>query len=158
MTIERADLRLAPWDAWQQSVIEYPAEEIAAQESILVYGHEAHYYSLAGRYSPWPFVQLYPGQAGGDNGRTLASWVRDAPPAAIVRGMRRLKGVPYLPGYTRELEAEIHRSYVPDDGVFERHPPPVGKAPGSFYIEILRPAKPRHRREIRESGSHDENG
>ena len=124
-------------------MIDYLAENVEPDEQILVYGHEAHYYFLAGRYYSWPFVQLYPGQAGGDGGRTLAKRVRDTPPAVIVRGMQRLKGVPYLPRYTPELESEIRRSYAPDGSAFVRRPPPAGEAPGRFYSEILRPVKPR---------------
>jgi hypothetical protein len=142
MRLDRADLHIATEDAWHQSVIEYLRRSTTPDEEILVYGHEAHYYFLAGRYSSWPFVQLYPGQAGGDGGRALAARVRGAPPAIIVRGMQRLKGVPYLPRYTPALESEIRRSYAPDEGVFERFPPPAGDAPGRFYIELLRPREP----------------
>ena len=60
---------VAAGDAWHESVIDYLHESAAPDEEILVYGHEAHYYFLAGRYSSWPFVQLYPGQAGGDGGQ-----------------------------------------------------------------------------------------
>ncbi len=139
MTLERADLRVAPVYAWVESIVRFIDDEVGRDEQIFVYGHEAYYYFLSGRYHPWPFVQLYPGQAGGDGGRALAALLDREPPKVVIRGMLKFPGMPYLPKYAPVLAAYLRARFVPDDRVFRRYPLPVGRVPPKGVVRVLRP-------------------
>ena len=74
--------------------------EAHAGEPFFVYGHEAYYYFLTGRYFPdWPFAQLYPGQTGADAGLELAAAVDRVSPARVIRGVVEWPGLPSIAGY-----------------------------------------------------------
>ena len=74
----------------------YLEEELAEDESLFVYGLDATYYFLTDRYFPWPFSQLYPGQAGGDGGRALVRLLREQRPEILVWSVFYSPGMPQL--------------------------------------------------------------
>ena len=87
LRLERAELWVRSQDVWIESLLSYIDNEVAPEEPLFVYGHEAHIYFLAGRYFPWPFVQLYPGMAGGDGGRQLSQLLLRLRPPIVVVGV-----------------------------------------------------------------------
>ncbi len=105
---------------------------------IFVFVHEAYYYFLTDRYSPWPFAQLYPGMAGGDEGRALEAMLTREPPRLVVRGQGRTPGLPTLHEYAPAVPAWVHRNFVRDITPFIRYPLPVPKA----YAMVFRPRHP----------------
>jgi hypothetical protein len=133
--LDRANLRVTPEHAYAESVVRYVSDEVAPDESIFVFVHEAHYYFLTDRYSPWPFAQLYPGMAGGDGGRALAALLEREPPRLVVRGQGRTPGLPTLHEYAPAVPAWVHRNFVPDITAFVRYPLLVPKA----YATVFRP-------------------
>jgi len=151
LELERGRLWVSPWAAWAESVVRFAREEVGQGAPLFVYGHEAWVYFLADRYPPWPFAQLYPGQAGDDGGRALVARLEREPPALIVRGDA---GIPSLPGYTPQLARWVRERYEPDPRVFERHPPRAGGLPPPSLALVLRPraAGPRSAGEARELG------
>ena len=148
ISLERADLRVAPRTAWVESVVRYIEDEVGEDESLLVYGHEAFYYFLTGRFYPWPFVQLYPGQAGGDKGRSLAEMLASDPPRLVLQGMIAFPGMPYLPDYAPLLDSQLHARYTRDMGVFRRYPPKAGRAPRKYALAMYKPRYPAARRGV----------
>ena len=104
-----------------------------------MYGHEAYYYFLTGRFSPWRFSQLYPGQAGGDDGLALSELLEREPPKRVVSGMLSWPGMPPLPGYTSLLVEHLQDRFEVAPDVFRRHPPPGGRVPPGWTVTVLRP-------------------
>jgi hypothetical protein len=139
MEVARASLLIAPEESWVEAAVEYLEETVAPDERLLVVGHEAHYYFLVDRYYPWPFVQLYPGQAGGDEGLALARLLESDPPKRIVKGTLRFKGIPYLPDYAPHLIARIRDDYEIDPEVFTRKAPAEGSPPRGRRFRVMRP-------------------
>jgi hypothetical protein len=137
--LERARLRLSPAETFVEPVVRYLQDEVAEGEALFVYGHEAYYYFLAGRFSPWPFSQLYPGQAGGDAGRALSELLEREPPKRIVSGMLSWPGMPPLPGYTSLLVEHLQDRFEVAPDVFRRYPPPGGRVPPGWTVTVLRP-------------------
>jgi hypothetical protein len=119
--------------------VEYLREEVGEGERLFVYGHEAYYYFLAARFYPWPFSQLYPGQAGGDEGRALVALLEREPPERVVSGMLSWPGMPALPGYTPLVVEYLKARYEVAPDVFLRHPPPGGRVPPAWTVTVLRP-------------------
>jgi hypothetical protein len=137
--LERARLRLSPAETFVEPVVRYLQDEVAEGEALFVYGHEAYYYFLAGRFSPWPFSQLYPGQAGGDAGRALSELLEREPPKRIVSGMLSWPGMPPLPGYTSLLVEHLQDRFEVAPDVFRRYPPPGGRVPPGWTVTVLQP-------------------
>jgi hypothetical protein len=139
LELARADLRVSPHASWVESVVRFIEDEVEPGERLFVYGHEAYYYFLSARFSPWPFAQLYPGQLGEGSeggGRALVDELARRPPALIVRGDA---GEPPLPRYAPALFRYVSAYFEPDDRVFARHPPPRGVAPPPALLLVLRP-------------------
>jgi len=137
--LDRARLWVEPEWAGVESVARYAAERVPEGQELFVYGHEAYYYFLTERFFAWPFVQLYPGQAGGDGGRTLAERLRRSPPALVIRGLLDWPGLPSLPSYTPELYGDLQLRYEPDPEVYARHP--VAVRPPQDHLAVLRPSQ-----------------
>jgi len=137
MSLPRASLRITPDKAWIESAARFVIDETAEGEPFFVYGHEAYYYFFADRYSPWAFSQLYPGQAGGDDGRALVDQLAADPPQVVLRGATRFPRVTPIPEYLPVLDRFIRRRYVADDRVFERYPTP-GASPRKRQLQMLR--------------------
>lgn len=121
--MERAQLWVQPRHAWIESVVSYVEAEVPEDRPLFVYGHEAYFYFLTGRYFPWRFVQLYPGMAGADQGRALARLLQQLRPRVVLQGVLEWPGMAPIEGYTPALRATIHRLYAIDRGVFRRFPP-----------------------------------
>jgi hypothetical protein len=153
MKLARADLYIEPGHAWLEPIVEYIDETLEPDEQIFVYGHEAYYYFLTARYYPWPFVQIYPGQVGGDRGVRLARSLAKRPPAIIVRGMMDWPGVPKISSYAKALSAFVAGNYAMDPSFFVNHPPPVGATPPDWAISLLRHRAPRTGAELPRSAS-----
>jgi hypothetical protein len=140
-TLERAEVWIEPKDAWVQPLVEVVQQQIAPDEPFFVYGHEAQLYFLTGRFSPWRFSQLYPGQEGGEEGRELAMLLARRPPRLVVQGILRWPGTPELPEYAPALDAWIRSRYRADRKFFVRHPPPAGEAPKPTSVVVLQLGK-----------------
>jgi hypothetical protein len=139
--LERATLRVSPEHAYAESVVRYVSDEVEPGESIFVFVHEAYYYFLTDRYSPWPFAQLYPGMTGDDGGRALAALLEREPPQLVVRGLVRTPGLPLLHDYAPVVVAWMQGRFVRDPEAFIRYPPPVPKP----YATLFRPRDARDR-------------
>jgi hypothetical protein len=139
LKLERADLRIDPFDAYTESVVRFISDELRSDDRLFVLGHDAQYYFLSGRFHPWRFVQLYPGQEGGDGGRELAELLEREPPALIVTGTLRIPGVPTLSEYAPELDRWVAGRYEFDPRAAQRYPPPAGW-PRSL-VTVLRPRR-----------------
>ncbi len=150
LDLDRANVRIYPQEAFVGSAVRYLEEELAEDESLFVYGLDATYYFLTDRYFPWPFSQLYPGQAGGDGGRALVRLLREQRPEILVWIVFYFPGLPPLPSYAPILHEYVETSYVDDESAFERYPvPPEGRLPRNWF-SIRRPravAGPAGRRE-----------
>jgi hypothetical protein len=143
MKLLRADLYVEPDHSWVESIVRYVDEELGPGEQLFVYGHEAYYYFLTGRYHPWPFVQVYPGQVGGDQGDPLARMLAGRPPELIVRGLMEWPGVPAISSYAKALSAFVAGNYETEPSFFARHPPPAGAVPPDWAVSVLRRREPR---------------
>jgi hypothetical protein len=143
MQTKRADLYIDPSHSWIETMVKYVEEIRPPRDLMFVYGHEAYYYFLTGRYYPWPFVQVYPGQVGGDRGMPLARVLRRNPPDFIIRGLMEWPGVPKISSYARALDFWVMVRYEADADFFERHPPPSGVEPPTWAISILERRRPR---------------
>lgn len=136
--LERATLYEYP-GSWVESIVRYVDEELRPGEPLFVYGNDSYYYFLLGRFFPWPFSTLYPGQAGGDQGRTLVDVLRREKPPVVIRGMLRWPGLPGIPDYAPYLDAYVNRRYEIQSDVFERYPIPGEKdPPPAWVVAVLR--------------------
>jgi hypothetical protein len=118
--LERGRLWVEDASRWPGPLVRELQAVVPPGESFFVYGSEATLYFLADRYFPWPFAQLYPGQAGNDGGRALAEILRRERPRIVVRGIPRWPGLPPLPEYTPLLRDEIHKGWQRDLSDVER--------------------------------------
>ncbi|MBW2384658.1 MAG: glycosyltransferase family 39 protein, partial [Deltaproteobacteria bacterium] len=141
LELSRADLRVWPEDAFVASVVRYVEENVPEDRSIFVYGHEAYYYFLSGRYTPWPFSQLYPGQAGRDAGQTLAALLDEKRPPLIIQGFTNFPGVPSLKNQIPKLDAFIRAQYQATPMPFRRYPPPFQRIPPPHRLQVLAPRR-----------------
>lgn len=139
LELERASLRVTPEEAWVESLVRSVRAEVPPGERIFVYGHEAHWYFLTERFYPWPFAQLYPGQAGGDGGAALARLIQRQPPALVLRGVTNWPGVPKLNQSVPELMRAVYAGFGWDPRFFDVHPPPAGAAPEPWVLAVMRP-------------------
>jgi len=142
LEVPRAQLYVDPSQAWMQSILAYLDENLAPDDLLFVYGHEAYYYFLTGHYYPWPFLQLYPGQAGGDDGVSLVGLLRRHPPKFVVRGVMDWPGVPSIRSYTQAVQPYLGYHYAADARLFESHPPPAGGEPPDWMLQVLRGRRP----------------
>ena len=138
MKLERADVYVDPSNTWVEPLVSWISEEVAVHETLFVLGHEAQFYFLTGRFHPWPFAQLYPGQAGREEGAELAELLYWSPPKVIIRGMIKFSGMPYLPDYAPVLDKTLHALYTRDKRVFERFPPAAGRIPKLRAITVMK--------------------
>lgn len=140
LDLARAHVRVDPHDAYVGSVLRYLGDELGEGDRLFVHGSDASWYFLTGRYYPWPFLQLYPGQAGGDGGRALVELLRREPPAFVVQSLQRLPGLPPLASYAPVLDAYVREHFRVDPEPFRRYPPPAGAVPSRRTFALLRPA------------------
>ncbi len=139
LQMERADVWVDPaFDSWVEPVVRFVSREVPEGEPFFVYGHEAHFYFLTGRFFPWPFPQLYPGQAGGDRGEEIGELLRVLRPKAIVQGILNWPGVPVVSDYAPALEASVRANFELDRNFFAREYP-EGEAPFDWVCSVLRP-------------------
>ncbi len=138
MNLQRADLWVFPEDSYRASVVRFVTDEVPENAPLFIYGHEAHYYFLSGRYSSWQFLQLYPGQAGGDDGRALTEMLKRNPPRVVIQGFLNFPGLPNLSSYTPILHEYLRANYERDDQVFQRYPPASGNPPSPYWIQLFR--------------------
>lgn len=146
VVLERADL-LVYEDAWFESIVRFVEDEVPPGEPIFVYGNDAYYYFLTGRFHAWPFSQLYPGQTGSEGGRELAALLRQDPPRLIVRGILEWPGLPSIPSYVPAVDRFVRTTYERDDRLFERYPLPKAEPPPDWVASVLRPRAGRPTRE-----------
>jgi len=137
MQLERADLWVSPENAFVESVVRYVRDEVAPDEGLFVWVHEAQYYFLADRYFGWPFVQLYPGMTGDREGRALAQQLVAAPPRLVVRGLLGIEGIPDPDDYAPNLARAVESLYRSEPRVFERYPP-AGPVPPEWLVKVMR--------------------
>lgn len=140
LDLPRARVRVPPELAYLEPLARGIAAEVPPGETIFVYGHDAHLYFLTGRTYPWRFLQLYPGQAGEEDG-ALARLLRDRPPARVLRTyVGAMAGLPPIRRYAPEVDALIRERFVEDRRFFARHPLPDGaKPPGRRQLAVLEP-------------------
>ncbi len=137
--LERASVWVAP-QSWVESVVKYVTAELEQGDALFVYGQEAEFYFLTGHLFPWRFAQLYPGQAGGDGGRSLLEVLRREDPPLVIRGMMGWPGLPSLPDYVPHLDRYLSRRFRVEPEVFERYPLPEGnEAPPWWLLSMMRP-------------------
>jgi hypothetical protein len=139
VVVERADVRVAAEEAWMQPIVELIVAEVPQDASFFVYGHEAHVYFLSGRYFPWPFPQLYPGQVGENGGAQIVERLERDPPRVIVRGMQYWPNMPKAYEYAPRLDRWIRDHYRRDEQVFAtRSLPPGAVEPAPLWMSLLR--------------------
>jgi hypothetical protein len=137
--LARAEVWADPGDAWIEPLVEYVSQNVPRGERIFVYGHEAQLYFLTGRFYPWPYSQLYPGQEGGDGGLMLSVLLKRVPPKLVLRGILSWPGIPSLPEYAPDLFNYIWGHFEIDKEFFVEHPVPGGEAPPAWVISVMRP-------------------
>jgi hypothetical protein len=139
MQVARADLYVEPSKSWVEAVVNYVDGALWADDRLFVFGHEAHFYFLTGHYYSWPFVQLYPGQVGGDQGRPLVKALLADPPDLILRGILVWPGMPDVRDYAKAPTYYVATNYSNYEEFFDVHPPATGELPPEWAISILRP-------------------
>lgn len=143
VSLERGEFYVEPREAWIEPLVRYVRKRVPAGAPMLVVGQEAHYYFLSDRYyDDWPFVQLYPGQVGGEGGRELVRRLTADPPSLVVRGVVRFPGIPKLEDYAPELVRYLVREFAVDPAAFRRARDGV-EPPSLRLCVVLRPRKGR---------------
>jgi hypothetical protein len=137
--LSKAHFRVSHDETFVEPVVRYILEETEPGDGLLVYGHEAYYYFLSDRYSPWRFSQLYPGQAGRDGGAALVASLEREPPRIVVSGMLSWAGVPPVPAYTPVLVEYLRSHYQLDPSLFRRFPPQGSAPPPVWMVSVLEP-------------------
>jgi hypothetical protein len=138
LRLERAELWVRPGDAWVGPLVATVERSVPRGAPFFVYGHEAYYYFLTDRYFPWPFSQLYPGMAGGDDGARLAAILRRGTTPLVVQGVTRWPGMPRLPGYTRLLRETISQGYVDETAAFSAALESASSSPPRWAFRLMR--------------------
>lgn len=137
--LDRASVWVAP-NSWVESIVKHVTAELDEGDPLFVYGQEAELYFLTGHPFPWRFAQLYPGQAGGDDGKSLLAVFRSQEPPLVIRGMMGWPGLPSLPDYVPRFDQYLGQNFRAELDVFERYPLPKGsEAPPWWVLSILRP-------------------
>ncbi len=124
LSIERADLWVRPRDAWLERLIPFIRAQVPEDETLFVYGHEAHWYYLSDRYTPRAFSQIYPGMTGDETGEQLAQLIRATRPRIILQGVLRWPGMPPVPAYTPAFKRTLKRLYKLDPEAIADPPDP----------------------------------
>lgn len=138
LELDRARVDVDPEDAWVGPLVRSISREIPPGDPLFVYGIEAHFYFLSGRFFPWPFSQLYPGQVGPDGGALLARRLAEAAPAFVVRGVASWPGVPDVAAVAPRVAEELRRRYRPDPTFFEDQGGALSR-PAPWVVEVWRP-------------------
>lgn len=94
-----------------ESTVAYISAHTRAGTPLFVLGHEAYYYFLADRYSPWPFAQMYPGQVGRGEGEEVARMIERHRIPYIIQGPPTRGGLPPLRWYAPKLVRYVERNY-----------------------------------------------
>lgn len=137
--LERASVWVAP-QSWVESIVKHVNAELEESDALFVYGQEAEFYFLTGHLFPWRFSQLYPGQTGGDEGKSLLEVLQREDPPLVIRGMMGWPGLPSLPDYVQRLDQYLSQAFRVEPDVFERYPLPEGnEAPPWWVLSIMQP-------------------
>ena len=112
-------------------VVSHVRRHTSPRTPLFVLGPEAYLYFLTDRYSPWPFAQLYPGQAGADDGAQLARLIERKRIPYIIRGKLSPSGLPHLASYAPALVTYVSRCYHQIDA-------PGGGGRWSLELAVLR--------------------
>jgi hypothetical protein len=139
IVLEKAEVDGDPDSAWIVPVVEFVTHQIDETEPFFVYGQEAQFYFLTGRFHPWPSFQLYPGQIGAGGGAELVAMLERTPPKLVMRGVLGWPGIPQLADYAPVLDRYIADRFERDASFFADHPSPTGIAPPDWVVSILRP-------------------
>jgi len=143
LDLPRARVWVSPEYSYLETVVRHVAGTLDPTDRFFVYGNEAHLYFLTGRFYPWPYSQLYPGQAGGRRGAALAALLRAEPPALVVRGRTGSSArLPSIPSYAPLLRAQVLSQFAWDEDFFERYPTPTGIVPDRWDLSLWRPRRP----------------
>lgn len=148
LDVARANVSVLPQDAWLGSVVRGIENETDPSAAFFVHGHESHIYFLTGRFFPWPFSQLYPGQTGPGRGEEIAALLASDPPPLLIRGWQFWPGMPRVDEYAPEIDRFVRDNYLLDANFFGAYPPPEGARvprPKEFAVLRLRPAGPAQR-------------
>jgi hypothetical protein len=140
--LARAEVWVDPANAWIEPVVEYVSGHVRPGEPIFVFGHEAQLYFLTGRFYPWPFSQLYPGQEGDGGGLALVRLLERVPPRLVLRGLVNWPGTPELLAYAPRLYEYVFSQFRTDEDFFLRHPVAGGETPPDWLISVMRPLSP----------------
>jgi hypothetical protein len=134
----RGHMRVEPENAWIDDVIRYLETNLDVDDGFFVYGQEAYYYFFTGHYPAWPFVQLYPGMTGNDDGKLLADRLAASPPRLVVRGLvGGWAGLPGLDHYASHLSSFIDARYRPTAEPFTDGQPPDAQPPPEWLLAVL---------------------
>lgn len=135
---DRGHVCIYPENAWVEDVVRYLDANVAAGNGIFVYGPEAYYYYFSDRYGSWPFVQLYPGMTGDDDGKALAQSLAAAPPELIVKGLvAGWPGLAAMDSYAGALKAFVDAHYEPTTRPFSDGLGPDAAAPPTWLLQVL---------------------
>ena len=129
VVLERADVWVAPENAWMEPLVQTIRDRVPDGEPFYVYGHEAQLYFLTGRFFSWPFSQLYPGQEGEEGGQEIVDRLAEDPPSHIVRGRQFWPGMPRAAEYAPRVDRWVRKNYAPDPAPFRLHPLRKGAPP-----------------------------
>lgn len=115
-------MRVDPWQRQLPVVVDFIRTHTKPGDGLFVLGHEAFYYFVCERYSPWPFAQPFPGQTGPLAGRAVVEAIKTKPMPYVIQGDICLPGLPpilsYAPSLTRYVEThyrEIDIGLEPPD-------------------------------------------
>lgn len=139
VVLDRAALWVEPRHAHLEALVRGLDASLAPDAPLFVYGNEAQYYFLTGRFSPWRYSQLYPGQTGAGSGREVVEALRREPPPIVVRGItRRFAGLDAIEAYAPDLEPWLQETCSEATGFFRRYPPSGGPPPPRMNLSIWR--------------------
>lgn len=93
------------------TIVNFVRSHTKPGDPLFVLGHEAYFYFLCDRYSPWPFAQPFPGQTGAVSGRELADLIERHRVRYIIKGNTALPGLPPIAAYAPLLIRYIERHY-----------------------------------------------
>ncbi len=138
MQLARADLYINPDNSWVESAVTYVEEALDPDDLLFVFGPEATYYFLTGHYyRPWRFIQVYPGQVGGNHGIPLARTLRANSPKLVIRGVKKWPGVPDVASYALALGRFTMLNYVSCPDFPEDDPLVAGSKPPVWVFDML---------------------
>lgn len=140
---ERGHMRIYPENAWADDILHYIDANLAEDDVLFVYGHEAYYYFFSGRFAPWSFVQLYPGMTGDDDAAALTASLEKKRPALVVKGLiAGWAGLPDVASYAGHLGTFVQSNYRPTAAPFADGVGPDATPPPGWLLEVLEPSAP----------------